>query len=51
MCYYMQSVYWVQSISLMNLSSLPQETCVSSESRMPHNSITAIATHLAARSA
>ena len=45
MSYYVQSVYLVQSISIMNLSSLSLKTCVSSESRMSHNSLIAIATH------
>ena len=48
MSYYVQSVYLVQSISIMNLSSLPLKTRVSSESRMSHNSLTAIATHTTA---
>ena len=53
MSYYMyvQSVYLVQSISIMNLSSLSPKTCVSPESRMSHNSLIAIATHSTARSA
>ena len=51
MSYYVQSVYLVQSISIMNLSSLSPKTCVSSESRMSHNSLIAIATHSTARSA
>ena len=37
MSYYVQSVYLIQSISIMNLSLLPLITCVSSESRMSHN--------------
>ena len=45
MSYYIQLVYLVQSLSTMNLRSLPLKTCVSSESRMSHNSLTAIATH------
>ena len=32
MSYYVQSVYLVQSISIMNFSSLSLKTCVSSES-------------------
>ena len=39
MSYYVQSVYMVQSISIMNLSSQPLKTRVSSESRMSHNSL------------
>ena len=42
---YVQPVYLVQSISIMNLNLLPLKTCVSSESRMSRNSLTAIATH------
>ena len=51
MSYYIQSVYLVQSISMMNLSSLPLKTRVSSESRMSHNSLIAVATRSTARSA
>ena len=51
MSYYVESVYLVQSISIMNLSLLSLKTCVSSESRMSHNSLNAIATHSTARSA
>ena len=45
MSYYVQSVYLVQSISIMNLSSLSLKPYVSSESRMSHSSLIAIATH------
>ena len=51
MAYHIQSIYLVQSIPIMNLSSLPLNTCASCESRMSHNSLTAIATHSTARSA
>ena len=51
MSYYIQSVYLVQSISMMNLSSLPLKACASSESRMSHNSLIAVATHSTAGSA
>ena len=37
MSYYVQSVYLVQSTSIMNLSLLQLITRVSSESRMSHN--------------
>ena len=43
MSYYIQSVCLVQNILIINLSSLLLKTCVSSESRMSHNSLTAIA--------